>query len=284
MADRYTYIPLIGTFIMLIWAAAEVGERFRFRPITLGATAVGVLALCAAVSWGQVRVWKNDETVFRHAVSVTARNSLAHQDLGLALAQKGSIEEATSHFREAIRFRPDYPEAHSSLGLALSLQGNLEEGIQHYRQALESRPSLAKTHYLLANALMVQGKIGEAVAEYKRVLELTPDDTAALNDLAWVLASTTQDQLRDGSRAVALGEKACQLTGFQDAACLGTLAAAYAETGRFEEASRMAEAAIDLANKTGQQDVAARNSRLLELYRVRKTCREALPAAKISPP
>jgi tetratricopeptide (TPR) repeat protein len=122
--------------------------------------------------------------------------------------------------------------------------------------------------------LLGQGKRAEAISEYKAALEINRDWPAALNDLAWILATDPDAALRDGSQAVDLGERACQVTGYRNPQFIGTLAAAYAEAGRFEEAVATANQAKELAARIGRTDLVERNEQLLQLYRNKTTYHE----------
>src|SRR5439155_5213644 len=129
------------------------------------------------------------------------------------------------------------------------------------------KPRLVQTHALLGSALSMKGMKEEAVEEYKVALRINPDEVLALNDLAWILATDSDDRLRNGSEAVTLAERACQLSDFKEPLIVGTLAAAYAEAGRFEEAVRTGEKAKGMAEKAGNKELAAKNEELLKLYR-----------------
>jgi tetratricopeptide (TPR) repeat protein len=213
--------------------------------------------------------------LFRHTLAVTTNNSLAHVDLGYALAvQNGRIDEAAENFAAAVRIRPSYVEARNNLGLMLAMKGQLEEAIEQYRSALQINPRLSRTHSLLGSALTQQGKKGEALVEYQAALELDPDHLYALNDLAWMLATDADAGVRNGVKAVPLAERAVRVTSSRNAQLLGTLAAAYAEAGRFQEAIATAQKAESLATAAGQTQLAARNREMRELYRQGKAYHE----------
>ena len=267
MADRYTYLPLVGIFIGLVWTGAALAGRWRWGRIASAATGVTLVLLCIPVAAEQVRFWANSETLFRHALAVDDRNAPAHMNLGVALVEKGELEEAGRHFAEALRIWPHYAEAQSNLGFVLASQGKWNEAVAAYRAALALNPRISQVHYLLGSALLSQGKAEEALPEYGAALELDPSHPLALNDLAWLLATATDARLRDGKQAVSLGERLCRLTNYKVPQYLGTLAAAYAEAGRFDEAATTAERARELAAGGGDAALAQRNAQLLQLYR-----------------
>lgn len=277
MADRYTYLPLIGIFIVVTWWAAEVVSQWRLPATGSAVIATGVISLCGVLSAMQVRWWRDSETFFRHTLALTENNALAHLNLGTALAQEGKTAEAGEHFAEALRLAPSYAEAESNLGFTLAARGNYAAAIPLYRAALAVKPSLRGTHFLLANALNSQGDPAAAIPEYEAAVALAPDNDAALNDLAWLRAAVADPQLRNGTQAVELAERACRLTGFHEAQYLGTLAAAYAEAGRFGEAVGMAEKAQAQAVTAGQPELAERNRQLLDQYRAGKAYHEKPP-------
>jgi len=159
-----------------------------------------------------------------------------------------------------------YAEAESNFGFALAMLGKTDEALVHYRRAVAMKP-IGRTHYLIGSLLLAQGKRAEAIAEYKQSIELEPELPPALNDLAWILATAPEAGLRDGSEAVKVAERACQASLSPNPQFIGTLAAAYAEAGRFPEAISAAERAKDLAAKQGRDDLAQRNEELLQFYR-----------------
>jgi Tfp pilus assembly protein PilF len=287
MADRYTYLPAIGIFLMVAWSVGEVrgsrveGQdyvaRLTNQPRLLGAVALAIVSACAVLSSAQVHTWKDSETLYRHALTVTSDNAIVHGNLGSALIEQHRFAEAAGEFAEALRIKPGYAEAEGNWGFALALQGKVDEAIAHYHKALELKPDLERTHFTLGQALLMQGKRDEAIAEYRAALQINPDWPAAANDLAWILATDADEHIRDGAKAVELAERACRLTGLRETLFVGTLAAAYAEAGDFKNAVGTAEKARDLAKARGQPELARRNEELLELYRAGKPYREAAP-------
>lgn len=405
MADRYTYIPLIGPFIALTWGLAEVAGNRRSFQLALGCGAIPTLAALSFLSYQQTTRWKDSETLFRYVLSVTTDNAMAHESLGNALAKQNKIQEASLHFTEAIRIRPTYAEAIVDYGLSLVMQGKVQEGIDCYRQAIALKPGLENAHFNLARALTLQAKGNEAVQEYRTALELNPnsienkallaaaladigrieesaklfaevirlnpkradthfayasmlyaighvdesqrqfqealqlapqepefhrryglllartgktneaieqfrdvlrlrptpeahynlalallvqgqptqaapeyrealrlnpDYIGALNDLAWLLATRPEPEVRNGAEAVNLAQHACELSNRQEVRYLGTLDAAYAEAGDFTNAITTAELVRSQAAAAGQTDLAEQAEQRLTLYRAGK--------------
>jgi Flp pilus assembly protein TadD len=173
--------------------------------------------------------------------------------------------------------KPLYAEAASNFGLVLAAQGRFDEAIDQYRHALALKPTIDRTHSLLGSALLARGDRAGAIEEFHTALSLNPDLPPALNDLAWMLASDPDPEVRNGVEAVRLSQRACEVTRFRDPQLIGTLAAAYAEVGRFPEAITTAEKAMDLAERIGRTDLVQRNTELIGLYRQGKAYHE--PAA-----
>ena len=180
------------------------------------------------------------------------------------------MTNAVAHLRLALELKPEWPEARGALALILASLGRLDEAAAQYQQAIQEKPTDPQLHCLFAAALAKQGRCREAADHYRQALALKPGMIEALNNLAWILAANPSDDLRNGAEAVRLAERACELTQRREPILLGTLAAAYAEAGRFDDAVQTAEKARDLATAAGQKEVAAANSRLLELYRAGK--------------
>ena len=266
MADRYTYLPLIGVFIAFTWGTAEILSAWWNRRILLTIVAVAVLGACLTLTAMQVGYWRNSETLARHALTVTADNAPMQVVLGRALLNQGKVDEAAQHFAEAMKIMSDDISAQGDMAATLLAQGRFKEAVENCRVALKSHPHDPKLHYILGNALLEQGQWAEAIVECQTTLQIDPTHSLAMNDLAWLLATVPDARLRNGAEAVKLGEQACRLTNYKMTLFVGTLAAAYAEAGRFDDAVKTANQAIALATAGGQPALAARNGELLKLY------------------
>jgi Tfp pilus assembly protein PilF len=188
MADRYTYVPLIGLFIVVVWGFADLVKGWRSRRWVVSVSAaVMVLALMAG-SWLQVAHWKNSVKLFKHALDATSNNYVAHYTLGNALALQGNLTGAVSHYNKALQINPNFAEAHNNLGNALALQRNLTGAISHYNKALQINPDHAEAHRNLAVGLDRQGKHQEAIQHYAEVLRINPHDAQSHNNLGVALA------------------------------------------------------------------------------------------------
>ena len=382
MADRYTYIPVVGLFIVVAWGVNEI----------LNATGIGVTArwLCAAcvvavlstVTRMQLQYWQNTTALFAHAIENTADNDIAQTVLGVALANQHRYDEAIEHYSEALRIQPRSPKAWNNLGLSLVATHRMEEGINAYRNALHLEPAYAEAHNNLATALGQSGKMDEAVREFNESLRLKPDDAGAennlaiilgranrldeaadhfskairldpqsagtrfnlgnlymnhgrpddalaqyseairlrpafvdahcnaalilqsqgnmadavrhykaalrvkpdhvpaMNSLAWIYATSSDASFQYSADAVRLAEAACKLTGYKEGDALDTLAAAYAAAGRFPDALRVANQALEVAISSGQVQMAGFIRNRIELYRSGRPYHEAAIAKK----
>ena len=223
-----------------------------------------------------------DEAIenYRKALQINPDYSSALNNLGIALATKGQLDEAIKNYRKAIQIDPNFCEALDNLGVALATKGQFDAAIQTYRQAIRINPNLPDTFYNFGLTLNQLGRTREAVVQYREALRLNPNMAGALNNLAWILATSSDGQLRNGTEAVQLAERACELTHHAQPWFIRTLAAAYAEAGRFPEAVTAAEKAEQLATAAGQAAVVAKNRRLLELYRAGKPYHEPAPTGQ----
>jgi Flp pilus assembly protein TadD len=280
-ADRYTYLPQIGLYVLLTWAVADLCAGWRHRRVVLGGGSTIILLALIFCARAQTACWRNSELLWTHTLACTSNNFIAHNNLGNELLQQGRINEAIGHFQTALQIRPDYAEAHFSFGLALLQQGRMDEALSHfqtalqiqpgyveahnnlgnillqkgdvdeamvhYQKALQIQPDSVESHANLGNALLQKGRAREAIAQFQKALQIKPDYMEVLNNLAWVLATSPQASLRNGNQAVALAQRANQLTGDGNPVILGTLAAACAEAGRFPEAVATAQRALQLA-------------------------------------
>ncbi len=188
IADRYTYVPLIGLFIVIAWWGADIGKGSRHRLVLVNILAMIFVLGLTVCSRQQVRYWKNSIDLFENTLEVTADNYVAHFTLGNALALRGNLVEAITHYEEALRIRPNYAEAHHNLGNALALRGNLVEAITHYKEALRINPNYAEAHRNLGVGLDQQGNHEEAMYHYAEALRINPEDSQSHNNLGVALA------------------------------------------------------------------------------------------------
>ena len=274
--------------------------------------AVVLIGLLSFLTFQRAQVFASEESLYRDTLAKNPAAWGIQSDLGVILAARTNYTEAMEHFVAALQSNPDYSEAQSNLGQTLAAQGKFKEAEPHYLAALKSKPNDPETHKRFATALMRQGRNREAlshlrvalalsskpdirmrldyvtllhqtgdlrgaVAQLRQVLLLQPDSVEALNNLAWLLATASDNTLRDGAEAVRLAERASRLPPVKETCVPGTLAAAYAEAGRFPEAVATAEKAMELETAAGETRFAAVNRQLLRFYRAGKPFHEPPP-------
>jgi tetratricopeptide (TPR) repeat protein len=320
-----------------------LGRRERWQHPVGYAVCFVLLAALAGLTRQQSRMYAGFETLFRTTIARNPSCWMAHNNLGIALAERGQVDEASEHFRRALEIMPDHAEAHNNLSLALQRQGELDESIAHAQTALRLNPNYAECHFNLGNALSQKGQAEEAIAHFRRALEIHPDYTKAhinlgiallgerrldeaelhfrraleiepdhigasqnlgvalyeqgktrealeqwrdvlrrqpdqiivMNRCAWILATDPDASLRNGLEATALAERAVRQTQGQDPAILDTLAAAYAESGRFPEAVQTAQTALSQAESLGNTTLSEALRHRIELYRTGTSYRDS---------
>jgi tetratricopeptide (TPR) repeat protein len=255
MADRYTYFSLIGIFMAVAFGFPAVAARIRPGSGWVFAPAGAILVACLFLSSQQLNYWKDSESLFAHAVNVTANNAMAHFDLGMTYELNGLPEKALAEYREALHVAELHPHA------ADTLMTPEQKAIAHFNLGARCE------HY---------GDVGGAVAEYRAALQWNPDHVESLTRLAQVLASHPDDHVRNGPEAVRLAEQANRLTRGEDPVVLDALAMTYAETGRFPEAGQVVDHAIALATAADRKDLVAVLQSRRDLYHSGQPYRSAI--------
>jgi protein O-mannosyl-transferase len=349
--DRFTYLPQIGLYLALAWAAADWCAGRRHYRTVLGGGAVVMLVALMFSARAQTAYWRNSETLWTHALDCTSDNFIAennlgnvllekgqvdeaifhcqkalqitpgfaeaHINIGNALVQKGRVDEAIAQYQEALQIKPanagadynlgtallkkgrvdeaiaqyqialqikpDYWEAHNNLSAALLQQGRVDEAIVHGQTALAIMPGVAEAHINLGNALLQKGQLDEAIVQYQTALQTRPRTVDVLNNLAWLLATSPDERVRDGHQAVQYALRACELTQYRLTVFVGTLAAAYAEAGRYDEAVAAARRACAQAEAAGDGDLLEKNRNLLALYLKHQPYHQAASPGQIQP-
>jgi tetratricopeptide (TPR) repeat protein len=303
VADRYTYVPLVGLFVMFAWgASAALEEAPSARPWVIGA-AIAALLLCVATTRSQLRYWKNGVSLFTRVLAVTddsafGENSLgvalsndgkgqeaiphyeealrlqpnsvhAHYNLGIEYANLGDLKQAAHHFSEALKLSPRNESLHNNLGVILAQQGDLPSAIEQFKTAIECNPAYPNSYLNYAMALEKEGQIDMAITNYNLALERDPNSSEALNNLA-NLYVTSRDAKRHNT-AVQLAERANYLTRYQVFTYVETLAAAYAGVGSYSKAVTNAEWARKLAEVRGTRKQADKIKAELESYQAQRS-------------
>jgi tetratricopeptide (TPR) repeat protein len=222
MADRFTYIPLVGLFIIVAYGAPDLLARWRYRSTALATSGGLVLFLLMITTLSQVKLWQNTVTLFNHTLQVTGDNPIIHNNLGVTLMKQGKEKEAWAHYIQALEINPNYAdaqynlaallirqgkdqeamvqlartlrikpghaEAHHDLGVLLTKQGKIQEAIHHYTEAVRARPDYGEAYRNLGIALVSQGRDKEAVPYFREALEINPKDYIAHNNLGAALS------------------------------------------------------------------------------------------------
>jgi tetratricopeptide (TPR) repeat protein len=188
-ADRYTYIPYIGLFIMLAWGLPQILSKLPQRKIALGLSMVIVLTALGICAHRQANYWKNSVTLFSHTIEVTQNNWLAHSNLGNAYARLGRGTEAIDAYRQTIKINPDLPTVHYNLGNVYSKLARYPEAINAYKQAIKIKPDLVEAHYNLGNACYALGRCPEAINAFEQAIKLKPDYADAYYNLGLAYAA-----------------------------------------------------------------------------------------------
>ncbi len=188
MADRYTYVPIIGLFIIIAWGTPELVSRLRNRKKVLAVTTVSLLLIITSVTILQLRHWAGSTAIFEHTINTTDNNCVMHYSLGNTLSDLGRLKEAMANYAEALRINPDYEEAYNNMGIILAKLGKLDDAILHYSRKLQEDPDNAKAHYNLGLAFARQNRLDEASIHFSQVLRISPDDAKAYYSLGLAFA------------------------------------------------------------------------------------------------
>src|SRR5436189_184313 len=320
-ADRYTYLPHIGLFLLAVWLIADLTAVPQLRSRIAVPAAVIIIVALTWAAFIQTSYWRNSETLWTHALAVTSDNDVAHNNLGYlcvergepdkaishfetalrirsskrdphysvgsafvqmnladALGRKGQPDEAMVHYEEAIKLQPNYADAYFNRGNILFAEGRIDEAMADWEKTLQIQPNDADAHTCLGNALLRRGSVKEAVAHYEKAIALAPEDPHSRINMAWVLATAPDASIRDGIRAVEFAQQAMELSGGNDPKFLRTLAAAYAESGRFSEAITTAKQEMMIATVQGKSGFANVLNEDVGLYREHVPLRAAKSA------
>lgn len=189
MADRHTYIPAIGIFIMLIWGVAESAQAMRLRTAWLATASLGLIISMMVLTRQQLGHWKDSITLFEHTVAATEGNYLVHNNLGTALLERGNVDAAIENFSRVLEIRPHSDRGLYNMALALRAQGKIEESAHYLARALQSNPSMAEAYNNLGIILITQKRLEDAITLFKEALEIAPRMEQAHSNLGTALIS-----------------------------------------------------------------------------------------------
>ncbi len=271
-ADRFTYIPYIGLFIMLAWGLPELLSKWRYRKIVLGMAASMTLTALGTGAYRQVSVWKNSITLFSHAIEVTRNNASVHNYLGNSYFDLKRYQDAMESCRQAINIKPDYAEAHYYLGNACLHLGRYQDAAEAYKQAIKIKPGYTEAHNNLGNAYSNLGRYQDAIEAYQQAIKINPDCADAHNNLgnAYLSIGRWQDAVENYKQAIRikpdwakvhfnLGAAYSSIGSYQDALEIykrvviidpalaeahNGLGAAYLDLGRYQESIESLKQAI----------------------------------------
>ena len=250
-ADRYTYLPQIGLYVLVSWGVAHLIVRRRAGRLILTAAASILLMSLMLIARTQVRYWHDSETLWKHSLAVTEDNDLPHCGLGNVYFARGELDKALAEFRLALDLRPNSPYAHNGIGFLLTKMGRLDEAVDHLNAAIRIFPIFPTAHRNLGNALMKKGQNTDAIKEFEYALALQPDDAPTHCNLATALLN--QGQL---NQAIAQYERAIELRPDQAEAYYDLGNCYYLQQGNPEKAIKQYEQALKLSPRL----VEARNN------------------------
>jgi tetratricopeptide (TPR) repeat protein len=310
-ADRYTYLPLIGIFIIIVFAAEEMASRRARAQKMFPLAAAVILAGCVFLTERQIGFWKNGETIFRHDLEVAGDNDIALGDLGVALDAQGRYAEAVEIYRRALVLNPDRYQLHNNLGNALSLLGRPDESLEEYHRAIRLRPDRAflhsstgmqlatlgrldealqefstaqkldpadfNSHFEAGKVLFKLGRDPEGIAEFRAAVRLDPNNYQALATVAHYLAANANAAARDPQNAVMLSLQANEISGHAQPMVFDILGMALAASGDFTNAATCAQNALQLAAAAQMKNTEPIRQRL-ELYHKNQPWRESFLA------
>jgi tetratricopeptide (TPR) repeat protein len=204
MADRYTYVPLIGVFIAIAWGARDaitvLGARGPAIRISACALAAAILLAAGVASHARARVWRDSETLYQASLAATPRNPVLLYNLGVVQSHQGRVEQAARSYAAALAIAPNHPEANNNLGNILLRAGRPEEALAHYRAALRGNPTDVQTLQNLGRVLSWRGDLAGAAAEFERAAALAPADLSVRRDLDAVRAALAGEPGPDKER------------------------------------------------------------------------------------
>jgi len=229
-ADRYTYIPYIGLFIMIGWGLPALVSKWPYRRVVLGVSMVIVLMVLGVCSYRQVSYWNNGYTLFSHAVEVTEDNGLAYNNLGVEYGKLGRYPDAIEAFKQAISVKPDYADAYNNLGVAYNNLGRYQDAIEALNQAIKIKPEFAETYYNFGIAYHGLGRYPDAIEAFNRAISIKPNDAKAYYNLGIIYGCSGRhvEAIEAFKQAISVKPDYAEV--------YNNLGVAYFSCGRYEEA------------------------------------------------
>jgi len=302
VADHYQYLACIGPIALVSAGLVKLTNSLAYGPRFLSVLGILIFSTLGLLTWRQSASYRDSETLWRTTIDRNSGCWMAETNLGSELSKGGDFDGAITHLEKSLRLKYDVPESHNSLTYALFRKGNADESITEAHVALNFDPSNADTYATLGMALMTKGRLDEAIASlskaieilpnhihaqynlglalaekgetvdaiahYEKAVEAQPDFFEALANLAWIYASSSDTNIRNGPKAVELAEKASRLTGDTSPVVLRTLAAAYATNNSFDKAVETSRRALQSAQEQRNSQLAESIRREMSLYKV----------------
>jgi len=254
MADRYSYIPSIGLFMVIVWGVYDLLKSQPNRRMIFLLGGVASLTLCFTLCATQISYWRNSLTLFWHTLSVTEDNYLADDWMGEACRDAGRHGQALYLFSESARITPRYVSTQKDLGVELLDAGQDAEALVHLKVAVSLDPRDPGAQQNMGVYCVTHGATAEGIAHFEEAIRLEPGSISDKNQLALIYASCSNLKYRNGQRAIQLAQEACVATRYGNPDFLRTLALAYAETGDYSKAARWLEKARIIAISHKQLD------------------------------
>ena len=274
--EHRVYLP--SMFFILIFVSLV--NRFTNSKWIFGVLLFTVATIFSVWTYQRNIVWNDAVRLWEDCVIKSPNKPRQHYNLGVVLAQKDNLDDAIKHYHTALKIKPDYLEAYYNLGNALARKGDAKTAIYNYQKALQLNPDFFKSYYNIARILYNQGKISEAIYNYQKALSINNETPQTLYNLSWIYSTSVK--YRNGEKAVELAEKLCILTHYQQPLALDALAAAYAETGKFDKAVVTVQKALELALELGPEEHVLGLKKRLKLYQNGQPYRQGLKQKKRS--
>jgi tetratricopeptide (TPR) repeat protein len=264
------YISILGLLIIAVFAVKELVADKARRKIFVAVSAAGLLFALGILTRMQVKHWQNDFTLFGYALKVTENNVIAENNFGSALFKAGQYNEAVPYLTEAIRISPTHFNARNNLGKVYIKLEKFNDAIACFDELIKQKQDSPIVYVNLALAYYKQGNYDLAMQNCSKAKQSKLEDAEELNNLAWILATIGDASAQDANKAIGYARRACELTAYNDANDMDTLAVAYAAAGKFNDAIMTAEKALNIAKAAGQENTAREIQNRLELYKAGK--------------
>jgi tetratricopeptide (TPR) repeat protein len=230
MADRYTYIPEIGLLFCVVWGGYALTKTWKRQVLILSMTAMAVIIACMMLTYRQIGYWRDNETLFGHAIAITEDNETAHMQRGVALLQEGYVNEAMGDFQKSLEINPHDDDVYDYIGVALCQLGRTNEAIAFYKKALEINPTVAEGYNNMGSASFQMGRTTEAINYFQKSLEIQPNDALECDNLGLALS-----KLGRTAEAIDCYKKGLTINP-DDAETYSDLGSALYQQGRMDEA------------------------------------------------